>query len=156
MVTPTWGDDPIWRAYFSNGWFNHQLVLFLCYMIGVSSTHCARNEMGKEYHHLIGVGTPSVTCFVDPSYLDHPNKEGNEEAYPLHSMIGNCWNLECTRCLQICNSFLFRIGLFGTFYVSWGALLFKCDICVYIFIYVGIQIHIKWFYFYTMNTWYSL
>ena len=80
--------------------------------------HCARNEMGKEYHHLIGVGTPSVTCFVDPSYLDHPNKEGNEEAYPLHSMIGNCWNLECTRCLQICNSFLFRIGLFGTFYVS--------------------------------------
>ena len=21
----TWGNDPIWRAYFSNGWFNHQL-----------------------------------------------------------------------------------------------------------------------------------
>ena len=22
----SWGDDPIWRAYFSRGWFNHQLV----------------------------------------------------------------------------------------------------------------------------------
>ena len=30
---PNWGNDPIWRAYFSNGWFNHQLgvnELFLC------------------------------------------------------------------------------------------------------------------------------
>ncbi len=26
MFTPTWGNDPIWRAYFSDGWFNHQLV----------------------------------------------------------------------------------------------------------------------------------
>ena len=25
MFTPTWGNDPIWRAYFSKGWFNHQL-----------------------------------------------------------------------------------------------------------------------------------
>ena len=24
--TDPWGDDPIWRAYFSNGCFNHQLV----------------------------------------------------------------------------------------------------------------------------------
>ena len=22
-----WGNDPIWRAYFSNGWFNHQLAM---------------------------------------------------------------------------------------------------------------------------------
>jgi len=26
IFTLTWGDDPIWRAYFSNGWLNHQLV----------------------------------------------------------------------------------------------------------------------------------
>ena len=25
MFIPTWGDDPIWREYFSDGWFNHQL-----------------------------------------------------------------------------------------------------------------------------------
>ena len=25
IFSPTWGDDPIWQAYFSNGWFNHQL-----------------------------------------------------------------------------------------------------------------------------------
>ena len=24
-----WGNDPIWPAYFSNGWFNHQLVVVL-------------------------------------------------------------------------------------------------------------------------------
>ena len=24
---PTWGNDPIWRAYFSHGWFNHQLAI---------------------------------------------------------------------------------------------------------------------------------
>ena len=30
MLTPTWGNDPIWRAYFSNGWFNHQVVVFNC------------------------------------------------------------------------------------------------------------------------------
>ena len=23
-----WGNDPIWRAYFSDGWFNHQLVSY--------------------------------------------------------------------------------------------------------------------------------
>ena len=23
MFIPTWGDDPIWRDYFSDGWFNH-------------------------------------------------------------------------------------------------------------------------------------
>ena len=28
IFTPTWGNDPIWRAYFSNGWFNHHLVHF--------------------------------------------------------------------------------------------------------------------------------
>ena len=26
IFTPTWGIGPIWRAYFSNGWLNHQLV----------------------------------------------------------------------------------------------------------------------------------
>ena len=26
MFIPVWGNDPIWREYFSNGWFNHQLV----------------------------------------------------------------------------------------------------------------------------------
>ena len=25
--TCTWWDDPIWRAYFQMGWFNHQLVI---------------------------------------------------------------------------------------------------------------------------------
>ncbi len=25
MFTPTWGNDPIWRAYFWDGWFIHQL-----------------------------------------------------------------------------------------------------------------------------------
>ena len=25
ILTPTWGNHPIWRAYFSNGWLNHQL-----------------------------------------------------------------------------------------------------------------------------------
>ena len=25
----TWGNDPIWRSYFSDGWVNHQLVFFL-------------------------------------------------------------------------------------------------------------------------------
>ena len=25
LFIPTWGNDPIWRAYFSDGWFNHQL-----------------------------------------------------------------------------------------------------------------------------------
>ena len=25
IFTPTWGNDPIWRAYFSDGWFNHHL-----------------------------------------------------------------------------------------------------------------------------------
>ena len=24
MFIPTWGNDPNWRSYFSNGWFNHQ------------------------------------------------------------------------------------------------------------------------------------
>ena len=27
IFTPTWTNDPIWRAYFSDGWFNHQLVI---------------------------------------------------------------------------------------------------------------------------------
>ena len=26
MFNPTWGNDPIWQAYFSKGWFNHQLA----------------------------------------------------------------------------------------------------------------------------------
>jgi len=83
-------------------------------MIGVSSANnVPEMKWGRHITISLGVGTPS-----DLSYLDHPNKEGNEEVYPLQSMIGNCWNLECTRRLQICNSFLFRIGLFGTFYVS--------------------------------------
>ena len=25
IFKPTWGNNPIWRAYFSNGWLNHQL-----------------------------------------------------------------------------------------------------------------------------------
>ena len=25
IFSPTWGNDPIWRAYFWNGWFNHHL-----------------------------------------------------------------------------------------------------------------------------------
>ena len=25
MIIPTWGNDPNWRAYFSTGWFNHQV-----------------------------------------------------------------------------------------------------------------------------------
>ena len=28
IFTPIWGYDPIWRAYFSNGWLNHHLDLF--------------------------------------------------------------------------------------------------------------------------------
>ena len=27
IFIPIWGNDPIWQAYFSDGWFNHQLVL---------------------------------------------------------------------------------------------------------------------------------
>ena len=27
----TWGNDPIWRAYFSNEWFSHQLVFRWCH-----------------------------------------------------------------------------------------------------------------------------
>ena len=27
ISTPNWGNDPIWRSYFSGGWFNHQLVM---------------------------------------------------------------------------------------------------------------------------------
>ncbi len=27
MFTPIWGRFPFWRAYFSKGWFNHQLVI---------------------------------------------------------------------------------------------------------------------------------
>ena len=27
IFTPTWTNDPIWRVYFSDGWFNHQLVI---------------------------------------------------------------------------------------------------------------------------------
>ena len=26
IFIPIWGNDPVWRAYFSDGWFNHQLV----------------------------------------------------------------------------------------------------------------------------------
>ena len=26
MFIPIWGNDPVWRAYFSDGWFNHQLA----------------------------------------------------------------------------------------------------------------------------------
>ena len=32
IFTLTWGNDQIWRAYFSDGWFNHQLDTPFCYV----------------------------------------------------------------------------------------------------------------------------
>ena len=29
LFNPTWGNDTSWRAYFSDGWFNHQVVFDL-------------------------------------------------------------------------------------------------------------------------------
>ena len=35
IFTPIWGNDPIWRAYFSDGWFNHQLVILRILMFTI-------------------------------------------------------------------------------------------------------------------------
>ena len=41
-----WGDDPIWRAYFSDGWLNHQLDWKPCPWHGVwHSPKCQKQKM---------------------------------------------------------------------------------------------------------------
>ena len=42
IFTPTWGNDPFWRAYFSDGWFNHQLAYIMGSYVFFSSPRIPR------------------------------------------------------------------------------------------------------------------
>ena len=60
IFTLTWGDDPIWRAYFSDGWFNHRLDRFL----GASLVFGKCIDFFHGYLSLVdGFGT-STQCFI--------------------------------------------------------------------------------------------
>ena len=56
-----WGNDPIWRAYFSDGWFNHQLVnLFSSFFCGFwTQKSCTKWVFFGEYPTLYGLGIVS-------------------------------------------------------------------------------------------------
>ena len=56
IFTPIWGRCPIWRSYFSDGWFNHQLDLWCFQNMGVSKNR----------------GTTKSSILIGFSIINHP------------------------------------------------------------------------------------
>ncbi len=57
IFIPTWGDDPIWRAYFSDGWFSHQQTRST-YYLSIFVGHPRLDPVDKSHVCV----TPSSPC----------------------------------------------------------------------------------------------
>ena len=84
---PTWRNDPIWRAYFSNGWFNHQLEwAFPKIWFFPRKIIQFQKRVFPYFHHPFSV-------FVNLYFWEQPPKSRAEDdvGYLLGQSLG--WNL---------------------------------------------------------------